>query len=407
MSSSSSSSQSASPPPSSKKRKRETDPLPELSVDITAPEPPSKKALRKAKKGKATSSAAPAVKSTFDTQEPNSERQDVVPAPTTLANLARSAHGVWIGNLPFAVTRDDVKAFLKEHGGLAEEQITRVHIPMQQRQGKSVNKGFAYVDFASAESVKTAIGLSEKLLKGRRVLIKDKESFEGRPAENKDAVGKDSGKPKNKKIFVGNLSFDTTEQDLREHYAKCGTVANVFMTTFEDSGKCKGFAWVEFDSIEAAEKAIRGWVEWEHDGKNDSEDEEDIEDVKKDTKPKKQTRKWWVNRMKGRALRMEYAEDATTRYKKRYGGGKDGERGNTSADTITEVEDSDPVVNTRASKPDSARKFEKRDNKGFRSNGRPEKKIDARTIKPGAALAAAPRLTGAIVEGKGKKIMFD
>ena len=35
------------------------------------------------------------------------------------------------------------------------------------------------------------------------------------------------------------------------------------------------------------------------------------------------------------------------------------------------------------------------------------KKVDARTIKPGAALASAPRLTGAIVQSQGQKISFD
>ena len=50
------------------------------------------------------------------------------------------------------------------------------------------------------------------------------------------------------KLFVGNLSFQTSENDLRELFAQAGTVASVSLITERDTGRSKGFAFVEMAS---------------------------------------------------------------------------------------------------------------------------------------------------------------
>jgi RNA recognition motif-containing protein len=58
------------------------------------------------------------------------------------------------------------------------------------------------------------------------------------------------------KLFVGNLSYSTTEEELRELFAQAGTVSSVALIKERDTGRSKGFAFVEMSSREEADKAI-------------------------------------------------------------------------------------------------------------------------------------------------------
>jgi len=58
------------------------------------------------------------------------------------------------------------------------------------------------------------------------------------------------------KLYVGNLSYDTTENSLREAFAKSGTVVAVDMIKDRDTGRMKGFAFVTMSSETEAQAAI-------------------------------------------------------------------------------------------------------------------------------------------------------
>jgi len=59
------------------------------------------------------------------------------------------------------------------------------------------------------------------------------------------------------KIYVGNLSFSTTEDDLRTLFAQAGTVTSVALIKDRDSGQSKGFAFIEMGNQADMENAIR------------------------------------------------------------------------------------------------------------------------------------------------------
>jgi RNA recognition motif-containing protein len=59
------------------------------------------------------------------------------------------------------------------------------------------------------------------------------------------------------KLYVGNLSYDTTEDGLREKFAETGTVVAVDMIKDRDTGRTKGFAFVTMTTQEEAENAIK------------------------------------------------------------------------------------------------------------------------------------------------------
>ncbi len=59
------------------------------------------------------------------------------------------------------------------------------------------------------------------------------------------------------KLYVGNLSYDTTEDGLRSKFTEAGNVVAVDMIMDRDTGRPKGFAFVTMNTQEEAEKAIK------------------------------------------------------------------------------------------------------------------------------------------------------
>ena len=59
-----------------------------------------------------------------------------------------------------------------------------------------------------------------------------------------------------KKLYVGNLAFQTTSQDLQELFAQAGTVESAQIIEDRDTGQSKGFAFVEMSTDEEAASAI-------------------------------------------------------------------------------------------------------------------------------------------------------
>lgn len=59
----------------------------------------------------------------------------------------------------------------------------------------------------------------------------------------------------NEKLYVGNLTYGTTENELRELFAQAGTVTSCELIKDRDSGQSKGFAFVTMGSQAEAEKA--------------------------------------------------------------------------------------------------------------------------------------------------------
>ncbi len=61
-----------------------------------------------------------------------------------------------------------------------------------------------------------------------------------------------------KKLYVGNIPFSTTEDELRAVFAQHGSVESVAVITDRETGRARGFAFVEMADADAADNAIRG-----------------------------------------------------------------------------------------------------------------------------------------------------
>jgi RNA recognition motif-containing protein len=60
-----------------------------------------------------------------------------------------------------------------------------------------------------------------------------------------------------KKLYVGNLPFSTTEEDLREMFEQHGPTVSVRVITDRETGRSRGFGFVEFEEESSAEKALQ------------------------------------------------------------------------------------------------------------------------------------------------------
>ncbi|KAJ2457756.1 Nucleolar protein 13 [Coemansia sp. RSA 2424] len=183
------------------------------------------------------------------------------------ASKKHSEWGVWIGNLPYSVTREDIIEFFKPCGG----QVTRVNLP--KKDGKT--RGFAYVDFDSQAPVNLALAYSEQTMSGRAVLIKSASDYAktGMPSRVAPTIASSAQKGPNAKsgkptaradkppspsLFVGNLGFDVTKADLKAIFRQFGEIVGVRVATFEDNKeKCKGFAYIDFKYTDDATKALK------------------------------------------------------------------------------------------------------------------------------------------------------
>ena len=58
------------------------------------------------------------------------------------------------------------------------------------------------------------------------------------------------------KIYVGNLSFDVTEEEVRQEFASFGEVTSISIPTDRYSGRPRGFAFVEMPSVSEGQAAI-------------------------------------------------------------------------------------------------------------------------------------------------------
>lgn len=59
------------------------------------------------------------------------------------------------------------------------------------------------------------------------------------------------------KLYVGNLSYDTSETQVRDLFAQAGEVTSVTLITDRETGRAKGFGFVEMSTSEQAQEAIK------------------------------------------------------------------------------------------------------------------------------------------------------
>ncbi|ORZ20018.1 hypothetical protein BCR41DRAFT_351129 [Lobosporangium transversale] len=188
------------------------------------------------KKRKADTEQAPVVKKA---------KTETAAAPSNDDSSASTT--VFVGGLSWNVDNDWLRQEFEGCGDIADVRV------ITDRDSQR-SKGYGYVEFANAEGAKAALALAGKEIDGRPIRV---DISEGRP--KKEAKSFNNNTPQGEAsdtLFVGNLSFSATEDDLRSAFAECGEIISVRLPTDRETGQPKGFGYIQFKTIEEAKAAI-------------------------------------------------------------------------------------------------------------------------------------------------------
>lgn len=144
-----------------------------------------------------------------------------------------------------------------DEGRLREEfsqfgTVTEVFLPTER--GTSRPRGFGFVTLATREAAEKAISkMDQAQLDGRQVRVNEsRPKGERRPGIGPGGNGSFNSAGKEEvKLYVGNLSFDSREEDIKRMFEEYGTVTDCFMPTDRDTGKVRGFCFVTMPSADA------------------------------------------------------------------------------------------------------------------------------------------------------------
>lgn len=143
---------------------------------------------------------------------------------------------IFIKDLDYDVREDDIKKQMIRLGN-----VIRVTVPMSHDQRR--NKGFAYVEFKTVDEAKKALKLDGTELLGRKVMV-----CQAKPKSNKNIYT----------VFCKNLSYNTTKEELKEHFEKYGKVFNISLPIDnENKERNKGFCFVEYTDRDVVDKVLK------------------------------------------------------------------------------------------------------------------------------------------------------
>ncbi|GAA5874893.1 hypothetical protein JCM3774_006561 [Rhodotorula dairenensis] len=211
---------------------------------------------------------------------------------------------VFVGQLSWNVDNEWLESEFEQYG-----EIKSARVVTERDSGRS--RGFGYVEFASPDMAKKALEMAGKEVDGRHInvdLAVPRGSAPTRSNAREDRPPREFSRevsgPPTETLFVANLPFSATEDDVSAAFEEFGTVVSVRLPVDGRSGLAKGFGYVEFESTEQTKAAI--------DAAGPAEGTEPIE-------------------MDGRALRLDYSQPRPERTERpsyssggRFGGGGGG-----------------------------------------------------------------------------------
>lgn len=138
---------------------------------------------------------------------------------------------IFVGGISADVSNEDLQSHFATFGEVAQAQVK-----IDRTTGRS--RGFAFVEFGSAEACKKALSDREQSIKGKTCEIK--------PAKSRE----------NKKVFVGGLPSDHSEEELRKYFEQFGKVDDVEWPFDKQTKARRNFAFIVFDDEEATDRAV-------------------------------------------------------------------------------------------------------------------------------------------------------
>ncbi|KAI9847338.1 MAG: hypothetical protein M1830_007393, partial [Pleopsidium flavum] len=157
---------------------------------------------------------------------------------------APASKSLYVGNLYFDVTEEDLKKEMERFGTVQSVKIIY--------DGRGLSKGFGYVEFDQLDqSAKAIEGLNQQVFEGRRLSVQY--TVKKDPQRAPGAGG--ARNPPSKTLFIGNMSFDMSDKDLNELFREIHNVIDVRVAIDRKTGQPRGFAHADFIDVSSAVKA--------------------------------------------------------------------------------------------------------------------------------------------------------
>ncbi len=148
---------------------------------------------------------------------------------------------IHVGNLASDTTERDLTSLFERVG-----QVVSVRIMADRDTGRS--KGFGFVEMGSEDAERAIAQLNRTDLNGHLLSVSEAHARPQSSAEH--------GIPPSR-LFVGNLPYNATAAELKEFFSSVGLVSSVSLPVERESGKPRGFAFVEFPDHAHAQEAVR------------------------------------------------------------------------------------------------------------------------------------------------------
>jgi nucleolar protein 12 len=182
-------------------------------------------------------------------------------------DLEKEKRTVFVGNCPTSVTSDSLKKLFRPYGKIEAVRLRGAARPDLTTTKKlaMIKKNFnekrhniiAYVRYANIDDTKKSLALNGHILAGHTLrvdlVVKDGTC-------NIDVASKKEH-DQSKAVFVGNLGFSVEEDEVRQHFSRCGLISDVRIVRDSKTGMGKGFCYINFhkkDSVETALDLLSG-----------------------------------------------------------------------------------------------------------------------------------------------------
>lgn len=145
---------------------------------------------------------------------------------------------VFVGNISWSMTEETLAEAFKSFGKVSSSRIITF------KDGRS--KGYGYVEFESSASAVAALEMNGSEVEGREIKV---DLSSPKPTEKTG--------PSSKTLAIGNLSYELTKPELYEILSKYGAIVDLNIGEDREKMRLKGYGYVTFKTIEAAEAAVK------------------------------------------------------------------------------------------------------------------------------------------------------
>ncbi|KAF4982364.1 hypothetical protein FZEAL_1998 [Fusarium zealandicum] len=160
----------------------------------------------------------------------------------------RDRRTVFVQQLAARLRTRELKEFFEKVGPVNEAQIVKDRISQR-------SKGVGYVEFKNEESVTQALQLTGQKLLGIPVIVQVTEAEKNRQARNPEASGPHPNSIPFHRLYVGNIHFNVTEQDLQAVFEPFGELEFVQLQK-DENGRSRGYGFVQFRDAGQAREAL-------------------------------------------------------------------------------------------------------------------------------------------------------